>query len=441
MNDATPHTQPSVERARADRAHASNIPARRGEARGASELTSGGRPSLCFVVDTDFGYMQAFAKSLRGFGLDVAEFVNSKRLGENVENHNPDIIFVGLSAVDPYDCARSLFALKDCRFGGRVQLVGKCDPEFLESFRKLGNDAALNMLPPLPRPIELNSIRRVIKEQKLTTDTVSPPDLSLKKAIASSWITFLYQPQLDLRKKMVVSAEAFVRVAHPQHGLLPPERFMGGASQEDLTELAVLSVTNAVRTSSAFFNAGAPLKFAVNMDVATLARIPVAIVIEKHRPQDQQWPGILFDVTETQLHAKAAVLKSVLPALQLAGASLAIDNFGRGSSSFGTLKELPFAQIKIDRSFVQGCAHDKGNSGVCKTMIDLAHNFGSQAAAVGIETAVDVQALLGLGCDLGQGYLFAKPVAEQELMAMVRASRGASNVRPAKPAAAASPPH
>jgi len=413
-------------------------------ARNAAEQASPARHSLCFVVDTDFGCLQGFAKSLRGFGLDTVEFVNSARLSENIENLNPDMIFIGLNAADPRDCVRALFALKDSRFAGRVQLFGKCEPEFLESFRKVGDDASLNMLPPLQKPLDFASIRKVIHEQRLSSEAVSSPDLSLKKAMASNWITFVYQPQVDLKNKRVVGAEAFVRVSHPQHGLLPPERFMGGASQEDLSELAVLAVTKAVQTSVAFLDAGVPLKFAVNINVMTLAKIPAAIVVEKHRPPNEQWPGIVFDVTETQLQTKTSLLKSTLPGLQLAGVSLAIDNFGRGSSSFAIFKELPFAQVKIDRSFVQGCARDKGNASVCKTMIELAHNFGSQAAAVGIETGEDVQALLSLGCDLGQGYLFAKPVTEQELMSMVRA-RNAPKGEPArtetaaKPAATASP--
>ena len=407
-------------------------------ARNATESASPARHSLCFVVDTDFGCLQGFAKSLRGFGLDTVEFVNSARLSENIENLNPDMIFIGLNAADPRDCVRALFALKDSRFTGRVQLFGKCEPEFLESFRKVGDDASLNMLPPLQKPLDFASIRKVIHEQRLSSEAVSSPDLSLKKAMASNWITFVYQPQVDLKNKRVVGAEAFVRVSHPQHGLLPPERFMGGASQEDLSELAILAVTKAVQTSVAFFNAGMPLKFAVNINVITLAKIPAAIVVEKHRPPDEQWPGIVFDVTETQLQTKANLLKSTLPGLQRACVSLAIDNFGRGSSSFATFKELPFAQIKIDRSFVQGCARDKSNASVCKTMIELAHNFGSQAAAVGIETGEDVQALVGLGCDIGQGYLFAKPVTEQELMSMVRA-RNAPKGEPARTETAAKP--
>ncbi len=105
-------------------------------ARSRSEPTAGASPALCFVVDTDFGYLQAFSGSLRGLGVNTVEFVNSARLGESAENHNPEIVFINLNATDPYDCARALFSLKDCKFAGRVQLFGRCDPVFLESFRK-----------------------------------------------------------------------------------------------------------------------------------------------------------------------------------------------------------------------------------------------------------------------------------------------------------------
>jgi len=178
-----------------------------------------------------------------------------------------------------------------------------------------------------------------------------------------------------------------------------------------------------VKTSAAFFGAGAALKFAVNINVETLAKLPVAILVEKYRPQDDQWPGLVFDVMESQVLTKTALLKARIASLHQAGVSVAIDNCGHGYSSFGVFKEIPFSEIKIDRSCVQGCADNTGNTNVCKTMIELAHNFGSKASAVGIETGEDAQKLADFGCDLGQGHLFAKPMTEQELMAMVTAAR------------------
>ena len=122
---------------------------------------------------------------------------------------------------------------------------------------------------------------------------------------------------------------------------------------------------------------------------------------------------------------------------------MAIDNFGHGYSSFGLFKELAFSEIKIDRAFVHGCADSKANANVCKTMIELAHNFGGKASAVGIETSEEAQKLVELGCDIGQGYLFAKALTEQELMDMVMTARTESKGAvqpPDKDAGVAKPP-
>ena len=286
------------------------------------------------------------------------------------------------------------------------------------------------MLPVLQKPIDFASVRKIVQAQKLNTEPVSPPDLSLKKAIASNWVSFLYQPQMDLKKMTVVGAETFVRVTHPQHGILSPARFLGGASEEDLAGLAAHAIGSAVKTSATFFKAGVSMKFAVNVNADTLAKLPVAILIEKYRPPDDKWPGLVFDVTETPVLTKTALLKSRIAGLHQTGVSLAIDNFGRGNSSFGIFKELPCAEVKIDRSCVHGCSDEEGNAKLCKSMIELAHNFGSKASAIGIETSADARKLVDLGCDSGQGYLFAKPMTDQELMTMVMAARA----KPVSPA-------
>jgi EAL domain-containing protein (putative c-di-GMP-specific phosphodiesterase class I) len=106
--------------------------------------------------------------------------------------------------------------------------------------------------------------------------------------------------------------------------------------------------------------------------------------------------------------------------LQHLDVRLAIDNFGRGYSSFARLKELPFAEIKLDRAFVTDCGSDKVNAPLCKTVIDLAHNFGSIAVAVGIEKASDALALVSMGCDHGQGFLLGQPMPEERFISLLK---------------------
>ena len=99
---------------------------------------------------------------------------------------------------------------------------------------------------------------------------------------------------------------------------------------------------------------------------------------------------------------------------------LAIDNFGRGYSSLARLKALPFAELKLDPTFVTDCGTDRVNAPLCKTVIDLAHNFGSLAVAIGIEKASDALALTSMGCDIGQGFLLGQPMPEERFVSLLR---------------------
>jgi EAL domain-containing protein (putative c-di-GMP-specific phosphodiesterase class I) len=394
---------------------------------GRSEPDTAQQSSLCFVVDPDFGFLQEFAKSLRSVGVDTVELISGARLVENVEGQNPNIIFLDLNPTNPYECVRALISLKECRFSGRVQLLGKCETAFLENFRKIGLDASLAMLPVLQKPVDFSSVRKIVLEQKLNCQPVAAQELSLKTAIARDFVTFWYQPKIDLKRGRVVGAEAFARIAHPQHGILSPARFLAGASEEDLLELANRALVSAFQLGAKFDELGISMQIAINLNVESMLKLPIAELVLKHRPERKQpSPSILFDVTETQVINKVTVLREKFNELGKYGISLAIDNFGRGNSSFSLFRYLPFSEIKIDPSFVQGCASNAGNANVCKSMIQIAHNFSRSAVAVGIETSEDAKALVELGCDLVQGYMFGKPMTERQLVTMVTTGRAQS---------------
>jgi len=381
------------------------------------------RTALCFVVDPDFGFLQNFCKQLRAAGVDAVELLNSARLADNVDDHNPDMVVIDVNPSNPYDCARALIALKECQYGGRVQLVGRCETSFLESFRKLGIDSMLEMLPVLQKPVNFSHIRKTIQEQKLNSRPVPAPGLTLKSALASDFVTFWYQPKVDLQRRRVVGAEAFARIAHPQHGIIAPVHFLASAADEDIIELSRRAIVNALQFGVKLDGHGALLKIAVNIDADILAKIPVAEIVAKHRPPGDHWPGLLIEMPEAQLLNKVVAIRDRFQELQKCGVSLAIDHFGRGQSSYAALRYLPFAEIKIDTSFVQGCAGNKGNARICRSMCQIAHNFERVATGVGIETMEDAQALLGMGCNIGQGYVFGKPMTEQQLVTMVMTGR------------------
>jgi EAL domain-containing protein (putative c-di-GMP-specific phosphodiesterase class I) len=99
---------------------------------------------------------------------------------------------------------------------------------------------------------------------------------------------------------------------------------------------------------------------------------------------------------------------------------LAIDDFGRGYLPLTLFKQIRFAELKLDRSVVNDCAVDKTNAAICKSIIDLAHNFETTAVAVGVEKPADAHAMFRMGCDLGQGHLFGQAMAEERFLGLLR---------------------
>src|SRR5262249_56367260 len=132
------------------------------------------------------------------------------------------------------------------------------------------------------------------------------------------------------------------------------------------------------------------------------------------------WRGIIVEVTEDQVGGDLRVAQEIATRLRVSGVTIAIDDFGAGYSSLSSLRELPFVEIKLDHSFVHNCATDATNAAICQTAVDLAHRFGSAAVAEGIENAADLQALMVMGCDFGQGVLIAPPMPLERFLDLLR---------------------
>src|SRR5919204_357464 len=149
------------------------------------------------------------------------------------------------------------------------------------------------------------------------------------------------------------------------------------------------------------------------------------------RAQSARWPGIILEVTEDQIVRDMKLAQEIAGQLRVSGIKIAIDDFGAGYSSFSSLRELPFVELKLDSSFVKSCATDATNAAICQTAVDLAHRFGSAAVAEGIENVADLQALMVMGRDFGPGVLIAPPMPQQQFLDLLMQ-------RMSKPRAAAS---
>jgi EAL domain-containing protein (putative c-di-GMP-specific phosphodiesterase class I) len=244
--------------------------------------------------------------------------------------------------------------------------------------------------------------------------------ISIDEALNQNWLETWYQPKIDLRRKCLAGAEAIVRLKHPQAGLLWPEDYISLLDDDGLTKFVEHSMLTTLRHWSVFSDAGFNLRLAINVPAALLPQLPIRALVAAHRPASDNWPGVVLDVKEDQLVRDIALTQKIAEDLKACGVAVAIDDFGAGYSSFSSLRGLPFAELKIHGSFIKNCAADVTNAAICQTAIDLAHRFGSLAVAKGIDTIADLQALMVMGCDFGQGPLVAPAMPMDRFLEALR---------------------
>lgn len=360
---------------------------------------------------------------MHGLGIDTVEFGDGAALRDALGSKKPDLVFHDIP-LDSSDAIESVLALGKQGFRGAMQLMSNRGSAVLEHIKSIGVQHGLHMLPVLKKPFETDALVKILSGLKLGIASTATAKIALSEALANNWIEFWYQPKIDLRKKRLAGVEAFARARHPEHGILLPGAFTGDASEGDLVKLAELSMTSALKAGDKFAQLGVHLRLAVNVPIQALVKLPVVDIVKAHRPSPDKWPGMIIDITEDQ------IIKDVPLALNLSmkfadsNVKLAIDDFGRAYGALTKISSLPFAELKLDRVFVADCGTNKMNAPLCKTVIDLAHSFGSVAVAVGIERASDAVALVSMGCDYGQGFLLGQPMPEERFLSLLRQRAG-----------------
>jgi EAL domain-containing protein (putative c-di-GMP-specific phosphodiesterase class I) len=252
-----------------------------------------------------------------------------------------------------------------------------------------------------------------------------PPEVGdgpvgLADILDRGWLELFYQPKIELKTKRLVGAEGLVRARHPTQGLLSPGVFLPGASESDMLRLTERVIITALQDWQACAAAGIPLKLSVNVPVSALVKLPIAGILRQWRPRTSTWPGLIMEVTEDEIIHDLKIANEVADALREFNCTLALDDFGAGYSSLARLRQLPFSELKIDRSYVMNCHVDRVNAGLCETIVELARRFGLKTVAEGIETPHESHKLQGIGCDIGQGYLFGKPMPKAQLIGIIR---------------------
>ncbi|WP_255501277.1 bifunctional diguanylate cyclase/phosphodiesterase [Mitsuaria sp. WAJ17] len=256
----------------------------------------------------------------------------------------------------------------------------------------------------------------------------------LRDALAAEHLQVVYQPIVDLRRGHVCKAEALVRWHHPERGTVSPAEFIPIAESSGLIlEIGEWVFRQAVRDVQRW-RAEIDEQFQVSVN-----KSPVQFhsesgmhtrwlrqVVEAGLPGD----AVSLEITEGLLLKGGDSASQQLMALRRAGFSVALDDFGTGYSSLSYLQHYEIDCIKIDRAFVHELEPGSKALALCKAIITMAHELGMSVVAEGVETALQRDLLVGIDCDLGQGFFFARPMPAQALEELLRLQRGAQDLTP-----------
>jgi EAL domain-containing protein (putative c-di-GMP-specific phosphodiesterase class I) len=388
-------------------------------------LSSGASaPPACYVLGAPSPLREQVAATVGALGVGVEQFGRAAELLEAAAERAPDLVFIDIS-VGGAETVAAVNGLARLEKRGAVQLISPFEISTYEQvcavaqIRQFGDRNGLKMLSALQPPLRPDAIKKVVQDLGLRRDDAAQPAVTLAQALRKDWLELWYQPKIDLGTKRLTGAEGLIRVRHPEQGVLFPGSFLPGASEDDMLAMTERVITAALRDWETLAQHGVSVKLAVNAPVSALTKLPIPHILRKERPKAANWPGLILEVTEDEIVKDLQVANDVAAELRAYNCSLAIDDFGAGYSSLARLRQLPFSELKIDRSYVTDCHADRTNAGLCETIVELAHRFGLKTVAEGIETTHESHKLQGLGCNVGQGYLFAKPMALDQFVALV----------------------
>jgi EAL domain-containing protein (putative c-di-GMP-specific phosphodiesterase class I)/GGDEF domain-containing protein len=239
----------------------------------------------------------------------------------------------------------------------------------------------------------------------------------IRRALARDEFVLHYQPVVDLGSRRTVGAEALIRWAHPERGLIPPAKFIPAAETSGLIDEIGLWVLRRACAQIKDWRGGetGPLRIAVNLsarqflDADLTAHVRRAID-EAAVPAD----ALEIELTETAAMVDYEYTRLAFRKLRDLGVSIAIDDFGTGFASLSHLRRLPFNKLKIDREFVTDVNVRRESQAICRALVGLGAGLGLNVLAEGVETADEVTYLQSLGCQLYQGYVFAKPLPVED---------------------------
>jgi EAL domain-containing protein (putative c-di-GMP-specific phosphodiesterase class I)/ActR/RegA family two-component response regulator len=325
------------------------------------------------------------------------------------------IIDLALGGMDGLELLRAIAALKS---SVRMIVIGAQPASVLFSVETLAQAYGVDLLGTIAKPVSSAKLKALLDNlqpaPRPRAGAKSPAFSFAEVGVGLQQRQFepFFQPKIELATGQVKGLEIFARWRHPEHGVLGPGAFIDALEQNNRVDfLDWTMIELSVERCRQFHDQGIPISIALNLAPETLANPNFIRQVQSCMKRHGVMPDYLtFEITEAAILKFDADFIERLVRLRMMGFGLAIDDYGTGRSNLQLLARIPFSELKIDRSFVDGASKKRPLGTVLKSCLGLAHSLDRMSVAVGVETRQDWDFLQGLGCTYAQGYHIANPM-------------------------------
>ena len=378
-------------------------------------------PDRLLIVDDEAPLCSFLEKVGAQLGFETKSLTDASRVVATLREYRPSVVIVDLK-MPHHDGVTVLQEMRDARCTAQIIVISGLDQRVLHTAAKLGRSHGLRMLGALQKPIRGADLKALLQQGLGARREFTRSDL--ERAMQNNELVVHYQPKIvrnDEGLWIIGGAEALVRWQHPTQGLLLPESFVGVAEQSDLiATLTDYVLHTCIHQLAGWLARGLKLTLAVNMSARLIEdlRFPGRM---RGVLREYAVPGssLILELTESAAMADPAKAMDVFLRLRVSDISLAIDDFGTGFSSLKQLYQLPFDQLKIDRTFIHELPGDDEARAIVRATVDMAHALGMSVCAEGVETRAALEYLESVGCDQAQGFLISRPVPAVEFEHLV----------------------
>ena len=392
------------------------------------------------VIDDEESICELITEVCEIDGIEAASSTDSLKVQECLAQHpNIRLIMLDLNmpGKDGIEVLRDLSAMK---FSGKLSMMSGFDESVLSTAGELAKELGLKLVNPLKKPFTVKQVFAILRsvnfdeeQSELDTHHTSPVrsnngelDIAtIQRWLENDQVVMHYQPQLLLKNHEVTGLEALVRLIDDKGNTVYPGAFVDLIENHGLTQLLLTKVIDTVcndyeQHSPYLYN----LNLSINVSALDLDRLTFPDELSG-RINDSKINAnhLTIEITESRAIKQISTGLDILARLRLKGFHLSIDDFGTGEAVLSHIRKMPYNELKIDKSFVDQITTNPRTYSLTRDLIYMAQHLGLHIVAEGIEDQETALELRNMGCDIAQGYYFAKPMPMPDLIKWIQEAR------------------